>query len=170
MKTNQSLWILGQKVTLHITAGDYDMAVIETPVGAQGPPPHTHNKFKEAFLIMEGEMEFFINGEYKTLTVGDSLDVPPGILHTFSNKADVPCKFVSIHSPKGFFSFFKRFGVDYREENAIEKSVNRRPYKGYWLRPKILTCIFPSHEKFDFCFVEYVLVPKVLRHFLAYST
>lgn len=124
MKTNQSLWVLGQKVTLHSTTGDYDMTVIETPAGAQGPPPHIHEKFKEAFLIMEGEMEFFVNGEYLTLKAGESLDIPLGTLHTFSNKGNVPCRFVNIHSPKGFLSFFEEFGVGQQEENAVEKSVN----------------------------------------------
>ena len=124
MKKLQTFWVLGQEVTLHPTTGDYDLTVIKTPAGAQGPPPHIHKEYKETFLIMEGEMEFFVNGTLQTLKAGESLDVPPGTLHTFTNKSNLPCKFVSIHSPKGFLSFFEKFGVDISEPNALEKSVH----------------------------------------------
>ncbi len=63
MKNNQTLWILGHKVTLLPTSGNYDLALFETPAKTQGPPPHTHNEYEEAFVILEGEMEFFINGK-----------------------------------------------------------------------------------------------------------
>ena len=63
MKNNTSKWVLGQKVTLHPTTGDYDMVVCETPAGAQGPPPHIHSEYKEAFMVIEGELEFFVNGK-----------------------------------------------------------------------------------------------------------
>lgn len=40
MKSSASKWVLGQKVILHPTSGDYDLVVCETPAGAQGPPRH----------------------------------------------------------------------------------------------------------------------------------
>ncbi|WP_420321567.1 cupin domain-containing protein [Flagellimonas sp.] len=124
MKNNHTIWVLGQKITLHPTTGDYDLIVCETPAGSQGPPPHIHSRYKEAFLIVEGEMEFFVNGNLKTLKAGESLDVLPGTLHTFNNKSDEKCVWVNIHSPKGFSEFFRTFGISDTEEDAIAKSVN----------------------------------------------
>ena len=40
-----------------------------------------HNNFKESFLIIEGEMEFFINGEVKNVKAGEAVDIPPKTLH-----------------------------------------------------------------------------------------
>ncbi len=120
MKTK---WILGHKVTPHDTSGDYDLMMAETPPNVQGPPPHSHNSLKESFLIVEGEMEFFVNGEVKVLKAGESLDIPPNTLHTFANKSDQPCKWVNIHSPKGFRKFFEQIGIPVHEQNAQVRSV-----------------------------------------------
>lgn len=46
MKTTNTKWVLGHKVTPHDTTGNYDLMFAETPAGVQGPPPHVHNSFK----------------------------------------------------------------------------------------------------------------------------
>ena len=125
MENNQPLWILGHKVHLHPTTGDYDLALFETPANSQGPPPHTHNTYEESFLILDGEMEFFINGQTRTFKSGESVDMPPGTLHTFTNTSDRPCTWVNIHSPKGFSAFFTTFGISADENDAIEKSISQ---------------------------------------------
>ncbi|WP_276391816.1 cupin domain-containing protein [Eudoraea chungangensis] len=139
MNLNNTKWVLGHKVTTHETTGDYDLMVAETPPHVQGPPPHMHNSFKESFLIMEGEMEFFINGTHKLVKAGESVDIPPKTLHTFTNKSDAPCKWVNIHSPKGFRTFFEQIGIPENEENAIEKSV----------APEIINRVIESAPQFD---------------------
>lgn len=123
MNNKNEKWVLGHKVTPHYTTGDYDLVVGETPAKMQGPPPHFHKYLKESFLIMEGEMEFFVNGDLTTVKAGESVDLPPGTLHTFSNKSDHACKWVNIHSPKGFRKFFEQIGVSVNEENAYENSL-----------------------------------------------
>jgi len=124
MKQSNTKWVLGHKVTPYDTTGDYDLMLAETPAHVPGPPPHIHNNYKEAFLIVEGEMEFMVNGEVKVLKAGESLDVPPGTLHTFGNKSNKPCKWVNIHSPKGFRAFFEKMGVSSDTENAQMNSVD----------------------------------------------
>ena len=123
MSNNQPKWVLGHKITLHDTSGDYDLMYAETPAQVPGPPPHSHNSYKESFLIIEGEMEFFVNGNTMILGPGESIDIPPKTLHTFGNKGENTCKWVNIHSPKGFRNFFEELGIPENEENAIEKSV-----------------------------------------------
>ena len=102
MEQANTKWVLGHKVTLYDTTGDYDLMMADTPPHVTGPPPHVHHNYKESFLIVEGEMEFMVNGEFKILKAGEAFDVPPETLHTFKNKSDKPCKWVNIHSPKGF--------------------------------------------------------------------
>ena len=124
MKNKQSIWVMGNKITLHSTTGNYDLAIIETPPESQGPPPHEHNIYDEFFSILEGEMEFTVNGNKIVLNAGESLDVPKGNMHTFQNVQKHPCKFISVHSPKGFSEFFTDFGIPSEEDNAILKSVD----------------------------------------------
>ncbi|APA66306.1 cupin domain-containing protein [Maribacter sp. 1_2014MBL_MicDiv] len=123
METGTTKWVLGHKVTAHNTSGDYDLMIAETPPHVQGPPPHSHNSFKEYFLIVEGEMEFFVNGEIKNIKAGESLDIQPNTLHTFRNTGDASCKWVNIHSPKGFRAFFDKMGIAEEIEDAQTKSV-----------------------------------------------
>ena len=124
MEKYNSKWVVGHKVTTHYTTGDYDLSIIETPPKTQGPPPHTHQFYKESFVILEGEMEFFINGEIRTLKAGDVLDIPLNTLHTFENKTEKTCKFINIHSPKGFKGFFDEVGVSEEETNSQMASVS----------------------------------------------
>lgn len=123
MKDNKSKWVLGHKITPYHTTGSYDLVLGETPAKVQGPPPHLHHTFNEVFLLIEGEMEFMLNGAVKTYKAGECIDIPPGTLHTFSNKSDQPCKWINIHSPKGFRKFFDDLGVSVDDPNAQEKSV-----------------------------------------------
>ncbi|MCW5517637.1 cupin domain-containing protein [Muriicola sp. Z0-33] len=123
MIQSTSKWVLGHKVTPYFTSGDYDLALGETPPKVQGPPPHSHNSYKESFLIIDGEMDFMVNGELLKVKAGESVDIPPKTVHTFSNSSDQPCKWVNIHSPKGFREFFEKMGVPADETDAVHKSV-----------------------------------------------
>ena len=124
MESINTKWVLGHKVTPHDTSGDYDLMIAETPAQMQGPPPHLHHSYKESFLIVEGEMEFMVNGEIRQVKAGESVDIPPGTLHTFSNKSDQPCKWINIHSPKGFRDFFEEMGVPVAAEDSFQKSLS----------------------------------------------
>lgn len=136
---NDIKWVLGHKFIPHPTSGDFDMAVFETPAHTQGPPPHLHNTYQETFLILEGEMEFFIDGALKTIKAGESVNITPGTLHTFNNKNAAPCKWVNIHSPKGFYKFFEEIGVPANDQNAIAKS----------LEPSIIGKVISTASDFD---------------------
>ena len=139
MKNSSSKWVLGHKVTAYDTSGDYDMMMAETPPKVPGPPPHLHHSYKEAFLILEGEMEFMVNGEIRIVKAGESIDIPPKTLHTFGNKSDQACKWINIHSPKGFRDFFEQMGVPANEQNAQERSV----------APEIIQKVITSSADFD---------------------
>jgi mannose-6-phosphate isomerase-like protein (cupin superfamily) len=123
MKDN-SLWVLGHRISPVEVSGNYDMVIGETPPEVPGPPPHFHSKLNEVFYVLEGEMEFMVNGEIKKLKNGDAIDLQPNAMHTFKNDGTTTCKWVNIHSPKGFLAFFREMGVPGNEPDAIKKSVD----------------------------------------------
>lgn len=139
MHSETAKWVLGHKITPYETSGDYDLVMGETPPKVQGPPPHLHHSYKEVFLVVEGEMEFMCNGQTRTIKAGASVDIPPKTLHTFSNTSDTPCKWVNIHSPKGFRSFFESVGVPVNEAHAQESSV----------APELVQKVVQTAESFD---------------------
>jgi mannose-6-phosphate isomerase-like protein (cupin superfamily) len=124
MEKNKNLWVLGHKITPLEVSGNYDMVIGETAPNVPGPPPHFHSMLNELFMVLEGEMEFMINGESKIIRKGESIDLPVDTVHTFKNSGSSLCKWVNIHSPKGFLSFFKEMGVPESESNAMKMSVN----------------------------------------------
>ena len=121
----QSKWVLGHRVQLEETSGDYDLALGQTPPHTQGPPPHKHSMYNEVFVVTQGEMDFMINGEIRKVRSGESVDIPRGTVHTFSNNSDEECCWVNVHSPKGFRQFFENTGVSEHEDNAQLKSVDQ---------------------------------------------
>lgn len=139
MKQPIAKWVLGHKVTPYFTSGDYDLMMGETPARVQGPPPHLHYNYKESFLIVEGEMVFMVNGELITAKAGEAVDLPPNTLHTFDNKSDQPCKWINIHSPKGFSEFFEKMGIPVTEPNARKRS----------LAPELIQEVIKTAKDFD---------------------
>ncbi|AOG12623.1 cupin domain-containing protein [Agrobacterium sp. RAC06] len=53
--------------------------------GAAGSPPHRHSRLHEEFEVLEGEVEFAVNGNSRSLTAGQSIIVCPGTVHAFRN-------------------------------------------------------------------------------------
>ncbi len=124
MALTQTSWVIGHKIQPIITSGEYDALIGETPSGVPGPPPHFHSKYTEFFLVLKGTMEFILNGEKRLLQEGESIDLPRGSIHTFSNPTSQTIRWLNIHSPKGFSSFFETFGIPINEEKAFENSVS----------------------------------------------
>jgi mannose-6-phosphate isomerase-like protein (cupin superfamily) len=126
MKDQSNYWVLGHKISPVEVSGNYDMVIGETAPKIPGPPPHFHSEMNELFMVLEGEMEFVIDGQPRTVRAGESVDLPSNLLHTFKNAGEVPCKWINIHSPKGFLSFFKDMGVTEDEAEAFQKSVDEK--------------------------------------------
>lgn len=124
MAIKNTCWVLGHKIFPIQVSGDYDMVIGHTPAHIPGPPPHYHSSYNEVFLVIEGEMEFVVAGDLRTIRAGESIDLPPNTIHTFNNTSDTTCKWVNIHSPKGFSAFFEEVGIPDEEQEAIEKSVH----------------------------------------------
>jgi mannose-6-phosphate isomerase-like protein (cupin superfamily) len=125
MKNNiNPLYVLGHKVTLIDTLGDFDMASIITHPNIPGPLPHYHENESELFYIVSGQMEIMHGDEWFSLTAGESAVIPKGVVHTFINKGTEDVNWMTCWSPKGFGEFFKDFGVPASIEDAFQKSVS----------------------------------------------
>jgi len=132
-------WVLGHKINPQHASGDYDLVIGETPAQTPGPPPHLHTAFHEVFLVTQGEMEFMVNGKVTLVKEGESINLTPQSIHSFSNNSQNPCKWVNIHSPKGFLRFFEDMGVADTEKNARQKSVE----------PEIIQKVIQTAAEYD---------------------
>lgn len=72
-----------------------------------GPPRHIHADADETFVLLSGEVEFWIAGETVLKTVGQSAFVPRGTEHTFRVIGTQPSRHLVILTPGGFEGFFR---------------------------------------------------------------
>ncbi|MDQ7078542.1 MAG: cupin domain-containing protein [Robiginitomaculum sp.] len=72
-----------------------------------GPPRHVHDDADEAFVILTGDCEFWIEGERFTRGPGQSAFIPHGKEHTFRIVSTIPCRHLVILTPGGLEGFFE---------------------------------------------------------------
>lgn len=92
------------------TGGVFSMFEVRTPPGA-GSPPHIHRREEETFYIIEGEMEFWIDG--KTIKAGPGASVfgPRDVAHCFKNVGSKAAHMIMVVSPAGLEEFFRECAV-----------------------------------------------------------
>ena len=100
-----------EQQTFVLTAEDTDgrLEWIESTVNfGGGPPCHLHHTADEAITILEGEIKFKVDNELVDLGPGDTLFVPRGVPHTFTNvHRDQPVRLVGVYAPAGLQAFFR---------------------------------------------------------------
>lgn len=55
---------------------------------AVGPPVHIHENFDETFTVKTGELSLLVNGEKRTLKMGESFTIPRGTPHKPFNETN----------------------------------------------------------------------------------
>jgi quercetin dioxygenase-like cupin family protein len=87
------------------TRGSLTVMSAMTPPGV-GPPPHLHHNEDELFLVVEGTINYFSNGEWAVVRPGGAVYLPRESVHTYRNDGDTPSRHWVITTPSGFEMFF----------------------------------------------------------------
>jgi quercetin dioxygenase-like cupin family protein len=100
----QATWFLNGLMTTKAEYSETDGAycVMEhllTP--ACNPPVHVQNDEEEAFYVLDGEIEFEVDGEHALATAGTFAFVPRGAVHTFRVLTDTARMLVIASAPQG---------------------------------------------------------------------
>jgi len=82
----EARWFLGSLATVKLTGADTEgqFSLVEM-VGAKGdmPPLHVHHTDDETFLLIEGELSFYVGGQVLRGEPGSMLFAPRGIPHAY---------------------------------------------------------------------------------------
>ena len=94
-----------------------------------GPPRHIHDDADETFVVLTGELIFWLEGETFRAGPGESVHIPRGREHTFRVTDDGPSRHLVILTPGGFEGFFAdmaagQFAIP-EEMGPIEESAAR---------------------------------------------
>lgn len=67
---------------------------------------HLHKNHAETFYILEGSVDFYVDGDWMTLDVGACLHIPPGVGHACMMPNGVnSARMLMIYQPSGFDQF-----------------------------------------------------------------
>ena len=91
------------------TGGAYGLIEAIVPSGV-GAPMHTHSREDEAFYVIEGELEFDINGMRATGASGAFLHISRDRPHGYVNWTNVPARVICVYTPGGCEGFFEEAG------------------------------------------------------------
>jgi|SRR4051794_36821639 quercetin dioxygenase-like cupin family protein len=87
-----------------VKAGLPDLTVLEFTIEGpfDGPAPHTHDDHTDSFYVLEGEVDFLVEGAWIRGGPGMFVAAPPGVEHGFTKRDEGTARFLNIHAPGGF--------------------------------------------------------------------
>lgn len=89
------------------TGGAFALFHAVVPPG-HGSPPHVHTREDEMFFIIEGRLNFVVDGKELIATTGTYVFGPRNIKHNFVNRSDKPVSMLFQTTPAGIEHFFAR--------------------------------------------------------------
>jgi mannose-6-phosphate isomerase-like protein (cupin superfamily) len=97
-------------ITWRVKAVLDEMSILEGELdpGREGASPHRHERYVEAFYILEGELEFVVDSSVIHAGAGTSIAIPPRVVHALKNATAVVARFVSVQAPNcGFVDLLR---------------------------------------------------------------
>ena len=98
----------GFRVTLLADMEDLGSTSTLASPGMPSPPPHVHDRHADCFLVLEGSLRLELEGETRVAGPESWIQVPQGVVHTFSPVGDEPARFVNVHTPSGGIGAYMR--------------------------------------------------------------
>ncbi len=106
----KKLNVIGDRMTIKLTGedtgGQFTFFEQENDPGT-GIPPHVHANEDEVFKVIEGKVEFWLNGQIKVLESGDVIYAPKGVPHTWKVIGDQKAKVDVSVFPAGLEKMFE---------------------------------------------------------------
>lgn len=76
-----------------------------------GAPPNHHAGETEAFFVLDGEVEFMINGDVRRVGAGGYVPIPDGALHAFAAVGQRAARVLILNAPGHMHArFFREIG------------------------------------------------------------
>lgn len=110
------LHVLGMPLTMlceaRETGGAWSLFEEDVPLG-MGPPPHRHD-WDEAYYILEGEVDFELDGERVRSSRGDFNYLPRNTVHGFKGASAEPARVLIFAAPAHGSEFFQALNDEVR--------------------------------------------------------
>jgi len=95
------------------TGGTWSLFEEEVPLG-MGPPPHRHD-WDEAYYVLDGEVDFTIDGAPARSRPGDFNYLPRNTIHSFKGASSSPAHVLIFAAPAHASEFFEEVSSEVRD-------------------------------------------------------
>ncbi len=95
------------KATSDDTGGGFFLSESTIAPGFPGPPPHVHDRLHDMFYVLEGTLTLLLGDEEVAAEAGTFVCVPPGVVHTFSNRSEADARFLNFNTPSGWENYMR---------------------------------------------------------------
>jgi quercetin dioxygenase-like cupin family protein len=95
------------KATKESSGGFFSLAEVTIQPGTSGPPPHSHRELFDSFYVLEGTLTVQVGDDETDAPAGTYAFAPPGVVHTFANRTDVPVRFLNLNTPAGWEDYIR---------------------------------------------------------------
>lgn len=126
---------IAYKVTSRETQGTLAVLEYHMPPNFAGPAPHWHKLTNEGFYVLEGRINFELDGQVFPAEPGAFVYVPTRTVHKFSNAQNSPARMLELINPGGFEDYFK-------ELMALAQTESEWP-------PKDMQKVLDLYKKYD---------------------
>jgi quercetin dioxygenase-like cupin family protein len=92
----------GERVRRHRVLGelaDVEALELSFPADFEGVDPHKHTDHSDSFFVLEGEVEFFFDGEWRRAGPGAYVSIPRNVEHGF-RPAGTAIRLLNFHTPR----------------------------------------------------------------------
>jgi quercetin dioxygenase-like cupin family protein len=95
-------------IRIKVARPELCMFEFDAKPGYTGPGPHVHREHVDAFYVLEGALEFELDGERTLADKGSFVAATPGVVHTFKNATAGRARFLNLHAPGMRFDEYMR--------------------------------------------------------------
>jgi mannose-6-phosphate isomerase-like protein (cupin superfamily) len=121
--------VLGMPLTMlceaRETGGHWSLFEEEVPL-EMGPPPHRHD-WDEAYYILDGDIDFSIDGEPVMSSRGDFNYLPRGTVHGFKGASETAARVLIFAAPAHGSEFFQELNDEVRR---VPEDLSKIPQIG----------------------------------------
>ena len=91
-------------------------SLTEEEFWAETTPLHRHYEAEEAFYVLDGEVEIWVEGETRVASGGAFIVVPRAVSHGLRRVSSRPARMLTLISPPGFEAIFAAVAEQGEEE------------------------------------------------------
>ena len=90
---------------------------------------HLHRQHAETFYILEGQVDFYIDGDWMTAVPGATVHIPPGVPDAVTLPRGQTGKMLMIFQPAGFDQYLAQLATMTEQDFADEKRMRELDLK-----------------------------------------